>query len=187
VNPLFEAAADIQAFCSARQWRSAIIGGLAVQRWGEPRQTRDIDLTLLTGFGGESAFIDALLEQYRPRRVDARDFALHHRVLLIESAEHVPFDVSLAALPFEERVIERSSEYSFDPSCTVKTCSAEDLIVLKVFADRLQDWLDVEGIIVRQGSALNRVQILDELEPLLELKEDMEPQAKLRSLFAKHR
>jgi hypothetical protein len=186
VNPLFDAAADIHAFCSARHWKTAIIGGFAVQRWGEPRQTRDVDLTLLTGFGGESAFIDALLERYVPRRTDAREFALKHRVLLVESSEHIPFDISLAALPFEERVIERSSEYSFDPSCTVTTCSAEDLVVLKAFADRPQDWLDIEGVVVRQGAALNRALVIEELTALLELKEDPDPGLTLRRLFKRH-
>lgn len=33
------------------------IGGLALLRWGEPRTTRDTNLTLLTGFGGEERFI----------------------------------------------------------------------------------------------------------------------------------
>ena len=29
------------------------MGGVALQRWGEPRLTQDVDLTLLTGFGDE--------------------------------------------------------------------------------------------------------------------------------------
>lgn len=66
------------------------------------------------------------------------------------------------------------------------TCSAEDLVVLKAFADRSQDWLDVEGIIVRQGSALNRTLVLEELHALLLLKEDMEPEGRLGRLLQKH-
>ena len=38
MNALFLAAADLQAFCSAHGWNCCVIGGLAVQRWGEPRQ-----------------------------------------------------------------------------------------------------------------------------------------------------
>jgi hypothetical protein len=52
VNPLFLAAAHLQEWCAGRGWRCCVIGGLAVQRWGEPRQTRDVDLTLLTGMVG---------------------------------------------------------------------------------------------------------------------------------------
>jgi len=58
--------------------------------------------------------------------------------------------------------------------------------VLKAFADRPQDWLDVEGIIVRQGRALDRAQVMDELMPLLEMKEDLSPSATLEQLLRKH-
>jgi hypothetical protein len=50
---LFEAARELQTFCDRHEWRSCFIGGIAVQRWGEPRVTRDIDLNLIAGFGGE--------------------------------------------------------------------------------------------------------------------------------------
>ena len=163
-----------------------MIGGLAVQRWGEPRQTRHVDLTVLTGFGTEAVFVDALLERFPPRRPDARQFALDRRVLLVQAANGVPLDISLAALPFEGRVVDRSSEYAFGSACRVRTCSAEDLVVLKAFADRPQDWLDIEGVVVRQGAALNRPQVLDELTPLLELKEDPDPGLTLRKLFNRH-
>jgi len=48
-------------------------------------------------------------------------------------------------------VNERASAFEFEPGVLVRTCSAEDLVVLKVFAGRPQDWIDVEGTIVRQG------------------------------------
>ena len=163
-----------------------MIGGLAVQRWGEPRQTRDVDVTLLTGLGGEEQFIDPLLVRYQPRVVDARQFALDHRVLLVESSDGVPLDISLGGLPYEARVIERASSFPLGDDGTVMTCSAEDLIVLKGFAARPQDWLDIEGILVRQGTALDRTLVLNELRPLLSLKEDAETEPRLLSLFRKH-
>jgi hypothetical protein len=48
VNEVIKAAAELQAVCAAEQWRFCFIGGLAVLRWGEPRETVDVDLTLLT-------------------------------------------------------------------------------------------------------------------------------------------
>jgi hypothetical protein len=47
------AAGEVQSFCQQHGWRFCFIGGVAVQRWGEPRLTQDVDLTLLTGFGKE--------------------------------------------------------------------------------------------------------------------------------------
>ena len=186
MNALFAAAADVQNFCASRGWRCSVIGGLAVQRWGEPRQTRDVDITLLTGLGGEEGFVDPLLAQYRPRVADARRFALTRRVVLVETASRIPIDISLAGLPFEARVIDRSTPFEVEPHTTLTTCSAEDLVVLKAFAGRIQDWLDIEGIIVRQGQRLDRALIVTELRPLLDLKEDREAEPRLQSIFVKH-
>ena len=186
MNALFAAAADIQAFCAARGWKSCVIGGLAVQRWGEPRQTRDVDLTLVTGLGGEERFIDPLLAHYAARIPDARRFALERRVLLVETASRVPLDVSLGGLPYEARVVDRATPIEVEPGVTLVTCSAEDLLVLKTFAGRAQDWLDVEGVIVRQGRNLDRDRVLAELQPLLRLKGDEDAEPTLLALLRKH-
>ena len=53
MNALLDAALRLQQFCQTQQWRFCFIGGLAVQRWGEPRFTQDADMTLLSGFGNE--------------------------------------------------------------------------------------------------------------------------------------
>lgn len=74
MNPLHEAAAEIQASFAERSWSFCFIGGLAVQRWGEPRTTQDVDATLLTGFGNEEIFVDALLSVFRGRLDEALIF-----------------------------------------------------------------------------------------------------------------
>jgi hypothetical protein len=186
MNALFAAATDIEAFCKARGWRCCVIGGLAVQRWGEPRQTRDVDLTILTGLGGEERFVDPVLANYRARIADARRFALERRVLLVETTDAVPLDIALGGLPYEERIVERSSAFEFEAGVRVTTCSAEDLIILKAFADRAQDWLDIEGVLARQGGRLDRSLVRDELRPLLELKGEAQAEGRLIELFDKH-
>ena len=166
---LIKIAADLQDFCETHRWRACVIGGLAVQRWGEPRLTRDVDLSLLTGFGQEERFIQKLVERYEPRIAEAQAFALRNRVLLL-AEDGVGVDIALAAIPFEEHAIERSSRFEFLPGVNVRTCSAEDLIVYKAFADRPRDWVDIEGILVRQGSL--DVQLIEaELAPLIAAKE----------------
>jgi len=64
LTTVLAAAENIQAFCQIRNWPFCFIGGIAVQRWGEPRLTQDVDLTLLTGFGSEEGFVDTLLQSY---------------------------------------------------------------------------------------------------------------------------
>jgi hypothetical protein len=94
VNPIFAAALEIQSFCRSEDWRFCIIGAVAVQRWGEPRLTRDVDLTVLSGFGSEERWIERLLEKFRPRTPDALDFAVRTRVVLLNASNEVPLDVS---------------------------------------------------------------------------------------------
>jgi hypothetical protein len=183
VNRIFEAAVDIQGACLSRGWRFCIIGAVAVQRWGEPRLTRDVDLTVLSGFGSEAEYVDALLAAYRPRIDDAREFALRHRVVLIQTAAGVPVDVALGAMPFEERAVARASPFAVGEGHSILTCSAEDLVVFKAFAGRDQDWLDIAGIVARQGPDLDAALVLDEAGPLLELKEAPAALERLRRLL----
>lgn len=185
MNPILAAAAEVQAFCRARAWQFCFIGGLANQRWGDPRMTQDVDLTLLTGFGSEATYVDELLSGFAARIPDARDFALRHRVLLLSSSLGVPIDLSLGAMPFEVAAIERASSWAVGEELTLHTCSAEDLVVFKSFAGRERDWGDLEGILARQGARLDRELIWRELEPLLELKEDRESGVRLRKLLVR--
>lgn len=182
MNPIFRAAAAVQGFCDEEGWRFCFIGALAVIRWGEPRLTQDVDLTVLTGFGGEERYVDALLGRFAPRREDARRFALQYRVALLESGG-VPIDIALGAMPFEEHAVARSSAWALPDGTFIRTCSAEDLIVFKAFAGRDKDWLDLEGIVVRQGPRLDTGLIVEELGPLLDLKGTTEDLNRLQRLF----
>jgi Nucleotidyl transferase AbiEii toxin, Type IV TA system len=170
VTEVIRAAVELQAFCRSREWRFCFIGGLALLRWGEPRETVDVDLTLLTGFGAEEDFLAALISRFPARIEDAAPFALKHRVLLLRAASGVGLDIALGGLPFEESAVARSSEFAYAKDAVLRTCSAEDLIVLKAFAAREKDWLDIEGIIVRQAGSLDWNHIMKELRPLADLK-----------------
>ena len=183
MNAIFEAAFEVEAVCREAGFSFCFIGGLAVQRWGEPRMTADVDLTLLTGFGGEARFVDRLLAALRGRIDGARQFALEHRTLLVQSRVGIPIDVSLGAMPFEERAVERSSGWVIGPGTPLTTCSAEDLIVHKAFAARDKDWMDIRGIVARQGPRLRKVAIWEELLPLLELAESLDAEPKLRAIL----
>jgi hypothetical protein len=184
MTPIFEAAVEVERACRAARFRFCFIGGLAVLRWGQPRMTADVDLTLITGFGGEEPYVDALLATFAGRIPDARGFALRHRTLLLRASNGVHADVSLGAMPFEERTVARASAFAVSAAETVTTCSAEDLVVHKAFAGRDKDWLDIAGIAVRRGPALDRDLVWRELLPLLELKDDRTTEPRLRTVLA---
>ena len=139
---------------------------------------------MLTGFGTEESFADPLLARFAPRRADAREFALHHRVLLIQTDAGVAVDVAFGGVPFEERSVERASPWPWTKDHVLTTCSAEDLLVHKVFAGRDRDWGDLEGVLIRQHGKLNLAQVRVELTPLLDLKGQPEAITKLDGLLA---
>lgn len=173
MNAIFAAAKEVCDFMKARRWRFCIIGGLAVQRWGEPRTTLDADLTLLTGLGDEEGFATELLAEFRPRIPDALSFSLVRRVLLLYASNGKSIDVSFGALPFEEEMVRRAVQQNFAPGVVLPCCTAEDLFVMKAFASRPKDWLDAESIVVRQ-ERLNSRYIIEHLRALCELKETPE-------------
>ena len=51
--------------------------------------------------------------------------------------------------------------------------------MLKAFADRAKDWVDVEGIIIRQSGGIDWAYVRAQLAPLVELKEAPEILPKL--------
>ena len=169
---LYRSATEIQEFFRQRDWQFCIIGGVAVLRWGHIRATKDVDVTLLSGFGREELFVDELLKAFSFRPPGSRDFALRNRVMLLTDRHGIPLDVALGAIPFEERTVQRSSLWEAQPGVFLRTCSAEDLLVHKCFANRAIDWADVEGILARQAGKLDLEMVRSELRPLLEMKED---------------
>ena len=147
--------------------------------------TRDLDLSLLAGFGTEAPFIDALLKLYTGRIADARTLALERRILLLRTESGIGIDVSLAALPFEEQAVDRSIQVEFITGTHLRILSAEDLIVMKIFAGRDIDLRDLRSIIVRQGeSNLDWAYIEPNVIGLAELKEDPNMVRLLRKLRA---
>jgi hypothetical protein len=174
VIDLYRTAADVQSVCRENGWQFCFIGGVALQRWGKTRVTEDVDLTVLTGFQQEEHYLRTLLARFPGRIPDALDFALQNRVLLLQSRSGVGIDISLAGLPFEESVVARASDFEFEQGISLHTCSAEDLIVYKAFANRSRDWADIEGVLIRQANKLDWDYIGRQLKPLVELKEEPE-------------
>ena len=172
MNPLFDAARELLDTLDALGFRSCLIGGLVVQRWGEPRFTQDVDATVLAEYGRERPVIDGLLSRFAVRRPDAADFALEHRVLLLKASNGVDLDVSLAASGFEAEVLDRATPYEFEAGIQLRTCSAEDLIVYKAVAGRPRDLSDIETVVIRQARRLDVERVRAWLREFGELKED---------------
>jgi len=81
----------------------------------------------------------------------------------------------------------RARDAEFEPGVALTICSAEDLLVLKAFADRPQDRADVVGIAQRSGRRIDWGAVEARLAPLAAAKDApdiMDRVRALRSAFA---
>jgi hypothetical protein len=186
MTELYTTALEVQRLCEGQRWPFCIIGGVAVQRWGEPRFTKDVDLTLFTGFGPEERFLEFWLQNFQLRPPCTPTAALTNRVLFLTSLRGVPIDIAFGATDFEHRSIKRSSLWPMPEGGELRTCCAEDLLVHKCFANRENDWVDVDGILARQWEKLNLRLVRKELRPLADLKEAPEIIARLEKKIKLH-
>lgn len=69
---IVKAALELQSLVRELGVPFCFIGGVAVQRWSEPRFTQDADATVLTRFVDDERVVDGLLAHLASRREDAR-------------------------------------------------------------------------------------------------------------------
>jgi hypothetical protein len=125
------AAAGILEFLETKGRPACVIGGIVVSRWGEPRATTDVDLAVLAELGDEQNVLAELLSTYPSREPNPEAFASANRIALLHLPGRIHADISLAAFPFEREVLERSTDWSLSKDLSIRTCSAEDLVIYK--------------------------------------------------------
>lgn len=152
---MFRAAAEIQRRLLALGIPSAVIGGLAVAIWGEPRLTRDIELKVALGREDTDRLLDALPADWRPLAEDPAQAFERFGVLFLLTAEGLRFDLLLAENTFDHEAIERGRKVAIEPGVELVACSAEDLIIYKLVSTRPQDHADAQRVVTRQGDALD--------------------------------
>lgn len=151
----FLAAAQFHAFLTSQGIPYAIIGAIAVQFWGEPRATQDVDLTIAVPVEDEERVAQLLLAHFPARIPDPASFLRRSRVLLLSASNGVPVDVSFGLPGNEEEVISRATSVGLPTGDTVRVCSPEDLVIHKAVAGRPNDLKDLEGLIARRRADLD--------------------------------
>ena len=150
-----EAAWELHQFLTDHETPYVIIGGLAVQYWGRPRLTVDVDLTVLTPPEGTADFVQMIVKHFDSRVPDPVSFARQTRMILARASNGCEVDISLALPGYEDELMQRAVEWQLEPGKCVSLCSAEDLIIHKAVAGRPQDLSDIEGVVYRQGDTLD--------------------------------
>jgi len=127
-----------------------IIGGQAVLLYGEPRLTRDIDITL----GVSVDHLDELLAvvqelTLKPLPKDLRSFVRQTMVLpALDETTGIRVDFIFSFTPYETEAIKRAKKIKIMDR-EVNFASPEDLIIHKIFAGRPRDIEDVRTVLLK--------------------------------------
>ena len=103
-------------------------------------------------------------------------------MLLLAASNGIPLDIALAGFPFEEEIVSRATSCELATGIRLTIVSCEDLLVLKAFSGRPQDWIDVEGIITRQAERVDWPPVEENLSALCALVESTDTMDRLREM-----
>jgi hypothetical protein len=134
-----------------------VIGGQAVLVYGEPRLTKDIDITL-------GIRVDRLGELLRlagnlKLRIlvdDHEDFVKKTMVLpVLDNKSGIRIDFIFSFSPYEQQAIEGAKKVKIG-NTYVKFASLEDVIIHKIIAGRPRDIEDVKSILLKNPRYKNQ-------------------------------
>jgi predicted nucleotidyltransferase len=125
-----------------------VIGGQAVLLYGEPRLTRDIDLTLGAGLERwEEISLLATNLGWEPQA--ARDFTERTMVLpCVHRTSGIRLDLIFSYSAYERQAMERVHRVAVGKA-QVRFAAPEDLVVHKIVAGRPRDLEDVASILAK--------------------------------------
>ena len=127
-----------------------VIGGQAVLLYGEPRLTRDIDITLgmgVNGLGKIKKIIKAIGLKILVEK--EREFVERNMVLpTIDKKSGIRVDFIFSFSSYERQAIERGKDIKLGRTL-VKFASLEDVVIHKVIAGRARDLEDVKSILLK--------------------------------------
>jgi hypothetical protein len=140
--------------------RAAVAGGIAQQVWGRIRATRDLDL-LVRSAAGEGPVLGGLAARgLRPTRKPTSLAAMTLHSLARDDPEgfvDVPVDLFFVTSGLGAEAVERAVPLTIGGRA-IPVVRAEDLLLLKLLADRVLDRADAEDIVREQG---DRIDIAD--------------------------
>jgi len=153
---LVAALGDLAAALAEIPAPSMIIGGIAVIAAGVPRETIDIDATILGRSVRPEEVIDVLGRHgIEPRIPDALQFARERQILLLRHRPSgVTMEISFAWLPFEETALSRALPREL-AGVALRIAAPEDLIIYKAAAWRDRDRSDIERLMGLHWSSLD--------------------------------
>jgi hypothetical protein len=149
-----DALAEITSFLDRQDVQYMVIGGIANLIWGEPRATLVVDVTVLVPPDAIDSFIESVGREFTILVKDPSDFVRDTRVFPVSMPSGVRIDLIFGLLPFEEEAVRRAARVEA-AGRTIRVCTAEDLILMKIISDRPRDIDDARAIVRRRLHALD--------------------------------
>lgn len=127
-----------------------VIGGQAVLLYGEPRLTKDIDITLGMGIEGLDRIKKIVLDlDFKALIEDVDSFVKETMVFPVqEKKSGIRIDFIFSFSPYERQAIERANRINLE-NVYVQFASLEDVIIHKIIAKRARDIEDVRTILLK--------------------------------------
>lgn len=161
MKKLYTSAERLQKRLAKKGFPSAIIGGIAIAIWGNPRVTRDVDFKVLIERDDSGKLIDALGASYKVLH-DQPELAMRRLGFVFVQDKHdIRLDLLVSDTLFDREVIAHAIEIEILPKIRLRVCTAEDLIVYKMLSTRGRDVDDVQNVIARQQDKLDDAYILN--------------------------
>ena len=155
LSPLEETLVVLDKLCVANGLPYAVIGGIAGIVHGSARTTIDVDVIVETELERIPQVFQAFLTSFKPLKEDPLRFFQSYYVLpLVHRVLGTKLDVSAALSEFERNAISRALRGRYGEA-EVSLCTAEDLILFKLLANRKRDLLDVQDIVLRSKERLD--------------------------------
>ncbi len=181
-NPYCEALWEIVDSLEAKQVEYVVMGGLAVRALAIPRPTNDVDLTIACDF----QLLPELLRSWQSELMQVpeiyltgwvdriADMPLIKLKTQVDCDHSVDLDIFLCETDFQRSLLKRRQRVDVEDH-SVWIVTPEDLILLKLIANRPRDLVDVSDIRFIQGQLDERylrhwaasLEITDRLEKAL--------------------
>lgn len=148
---LIESFIDLNQFLQRHAIRYCLIGGLAAGYWGEPRYTKDIDFTVVS----HTRRLDEIAGLLKGEGYKIRNKGESQLQVVQKGDRHFLADLILADTDYQDWVVQRAVSVPMF-SIHVPICSPEDLVILKIIANRRQDLLDIENVLKNHSKNLDK-------------------------------
>jgi len=139
---------------------SAVIGGIAVSVWGEPRLTRDVDLKVLLRREDAARLLEILSPEYVCLSSNPLATLRRNGLLFVQDSLNTRLDLLLTDTDFDVQAIQRARPIEIQPGIVATICTAEDLVIYKLISTRPRDNADAESVVHRQGDNLDDAYVL---------------------------